>query len=55
MDVVDAIAALDRFNFGGALDTLSLQNFTVTDANSAAYTQRQTLHIDLYESINLSV
>lgn len=34
MDVVDAIAALDRFNFNSPLDTLPLQNYTADDANN---------------------
>lgn len=32
MDVVDQIAALDRFNFGGAFGELPLSNYTSTDA-----------------------
>lgn len=34
MDVVDAIVATQRFNFGGALDTIPLVNFTAADANA---------------------
>lgn len=32
MDVVDQIAALDRFNFGGAFGELPLSNYTAADA-----------------------
>lgn len=34
MDVVDAIAALTRFNLGGATNTIPLRDFTVTDLNN---------------------
>lgn len=33
MDVVDAIAALTRFNLGGATNTIPLRDYTVTDLN----------------------
>lgn len=34
MDVVDAIAALPRYNFGGATQELPLRNYTQTDFNN---------------------
>ena len=34
MEVVDAIAALSRFNFGGAFNEIPLRDFTSTDANN---------------------
>lgn len=34
MDIVDTIAALPKFNFGGASVSVPLQNFTVEDANN---------------------
>ncbi|MCO7223431.1 peptidylprolyl isomerase [Pleionea sp. CnH1-48] len=34
MQVVEAIAALDRFNFGGALTNLPLRDYTTTDATN---------------------
>ncbi len=34
MDIVDAIAALPTYNFGGAASSIPLRNYTVTDFNS---------------------
>jgi peptidyl-prolyl cis-trans isomerase A (cyclophilin A) len=45
MDVVDTIAALPRFNFGGAFGELPLQNYSTTDANNSVIPTDENLVI----------
>jgi peptidyl-prolyl cis-trans isomerase A (cyclophilin A) len=56
MDVIDAIAALPRFNAGGALNTLPLQNYTAQDAtNGVPVTDTHLIRVTAIIPIDLAV
>jgi peptidyl-prolyl cis-trans isomerase A (cyclophilin A) len=52
MDVIDAIAALPRYNFGGATTELPLMNYTATDFNNMV--DPDDNHLVIFSTVSIS-